>query len=419
MDTLQMKKSATRGWLALICVFLAQIVFCGFIGNQAGLLIEPISTDLGLPRTVYTSIESVTAITNAIISLFFIKFIDKIGLKRMAVLGSLGAILYCGLTLAASHLRSAAVPLFIVAQICQAFTMSWATVMTANIVVNTWFAKNRGLLISLIATSSAVGGMIAAPLVSNWILTTGWETSMVFRGVASIVVFVLFIILFRANPGQGDAMVWEGQSDSTGEAGPQLESGLTMTYAKKTKNFWACLFVCLGLGVFIYPPFIVLAAFCADCGLAEMAGTAMSVVFAAQIIVTLPMGVLIEKFGVRKVIAPIFALEAVALILFATIPSKAIIFVGAVAFGAGFACCNAFIPMLVTTVFGNREFAKIQSFFYSTMIVGMVIGPPIFNAVFDLAGAYKFVFTADAIALAVAIVVLFVATKKINFENQQ
>lgn len=415
MNNTQMQKPSIRGWLALICVFMAIVVFNGFIGNQVGLLIEPISTDLGLPRTVYTSIESVTPITNAIISLFFAKIMEKIGLRAMAILGCICAVIYCTCTLLASYFTGAAIPLFICAQVCLGLNMSWVAIMTASITINNWFAKNKGLLISLVSAASAIGGMIAAPLVTNWILTTGWETSMLFRGIASLAVAALFIFMYKSKPGTNECMVWQGQQEIVSEdQTKQVETGLTMAQAKKTINFWACIFVCLGIGMFVYPPFVVLAAFCGDCGFTDIMGTAMSVVFVAQIIATLPMGVLIEKFGVRRVIAPIFAFEALALLLFVISPSELIIYIGAVAIGAGFSCCTAFIPMFASSVFGTRDFAKIQSFLFTSMIVGMVIGPPVFNAVYDSTGAYNIVFIADMIALLAAVVAIFLATKKIK-----
>lgn len=51
------------------------------------------------------------------------------------------------------------------------------------------------------------------------------------------------------------------------------------------------------------------------------------------------------------------------------------------------------------------------------MIIGMIIGPPIFNAVYDLAGSYKPVFIANACAMVLMILAMFAATKKIDFSK--
>lgn len=409
-------KSSNLGWIAFICCVLANLVYCGFVANQQGMLIDPICTDLGMPRTLLSSLQSLTPLANTIISLFFMKIMNKIGLKPMAVLGGIGIVAFCALYYLAGQIPSASTVLIALAQIALGFNMAWATATTANIVIVNWFADKTGLLISIYATAGAVGGLIAAPLIGKILASAGWQTAVMYFGIASAAVLVVFLLLFKAMPGAGQKKIWERETVGDDGAAAALP-GLTFAQARKTKNFWGAVLVCVGLGVFLYPPFIVLAAFCADCGVTEIAGTAMSVVFAAQIICTLPLGSLVDKFGLKVVILPIFLLYLAAMLAFALAPSKGVIFFGAAVFGMGMALCNALVPLLTTSTFGLRDFAAIQTKFYPAMIIGMIIGPPIFNAVFDLFGSYRNVFLANAAAMVLMVIFLFIATKKLDFSK--
>ncbi len=409
-----MKKSSTRAWLSLLCCLLANLIYCGFINNQMALLLDPICTSLNFPRALFSSLQSLTPITNAIISMFFMKFMTRLGLRKMSIIGGATVVAFTVLYYLAGMAPGAAIVCIAVAQILLAFCMSWATAMTANIVITNWFAKSTGTLISLYAAAGGVGGVVAAPLVGKWVASVGWQTTMSYFIIASAITMIIFILLFKPAPDENECRVWEGQGTDT--AASEV-TGLTYAQAKKTPNFLFCAFLCVGLGVFMYPPMMILAAYCSDVGLVEIAGVAMSIVFAAQIIINLPLGALVEKIGLKATMIPIFAAFLVAMLALALAPSKGIIFFAAICVGAAFAVINVLTALLIGEIFGNRDFAGIQAKFYVFMIIGMIVGPPIFNAVYDLAGSYKPVFIANACAMALMILAMFCATKKIDFSK--
>ena len=330
------------------------------------------------------------------------------------IIGGIAIVSFTVLYYLAGKVPSAAVVFIGLAQIILAFNMSWATAMTANIVITNWFAKSTGTLISLYAAAGGIGGVIAAPLVGKWVASVGWQTTMFYFIIASAATLLIFILLFKAAPGENECRVWEGEGSD--EAAGEVV-GLTYAQAKKTPNFLFCAFLCVGLGVFMYPPMMTLAAYCSDVGLVEIAGVAMSVVFAAQIIVNLPLGALVEKIGLKATMIPIFLAFLAAMLALALAPSKGVIFFAAACVGAAFAVINVLTALLIGEIFGNRDFAGIQAKFYVFMIIGMIIGPPIFNAVYDLAGSYKPVFIANACAMVLMIQAMFAATKKIDFSK--
>lgn len=415
------KKSTTYGWLALIIAFLTSLYFNAFLGNQQGLLLEPICTDLSMPRTLYSSIMSIAALSNAIFSFLFPNAYKKLGLKTMAVIGAFCAVAFCGFYMLGGIFPSVAAILFGIGQVCFGCTCAWATLVTSTTLINNWFAKKRGMLISLTATLTGVASVVAAPLVTSWIFNLGWNNSMLIRGVMGIAVFIFFVVALREKPGANDSRVWEGQEEADAESSENSVApfdGYTLKELMNTKNFWFCLLTTFGIGIFVYPAFVCLAANVSDIGYAANVGTVMSAVFISNIIVTLPLGGLMEKFGSRKVLLVMFLLVMVGLVLLSINGiSLAAVYVVAVLMGVAYATFQVPIAMLAAEVAGPKSVVQTQSYFYTAMTAGMIFGVPLFNAIFDASGSYRLAFIIDIACVVFMCVCVIIGTSKIDREK--
>jgi len=102
------KKSTSYGWLAMLSAFMIAIILQGTLGNQMGLLLEPVCSDLGVARTMFSTLMSLTTIVNFLCSLTFAKFLSTLGIKKMSIIGALGAVLYCVLLVVAGRFTGTA-----------------------------------------------------------------------------------------------------------------------------------------------------------------------------------------------------------------------------------------------------------------------------------------------------------------------
>lgn len=414
------RKTATYGWLALIIAFLTSLYFNAFLGNQQGLLLEPICTDLDMPRTLYSSVMSIAALSNAIFSFLFPNAYKKLGLKTMAVIGAFCAVAFCGFYVLGGMIPKAAPVLFGLGQVCFGCTCAWATLVTSTTLINNWFAKRRGTLISLTATLTGVASVFAAPLVTSWILNTGWSNSMLIRGVMGVAVLIFFIVALREKPGENDVRVWEGSEEAVVEAADASApvEGFSLKELMNTKNFWFCLLTTFGIGIFIYPAFVCLAANVSDIGYAASVGTVMSVVYISNIVATLPLGGLMEKFGCRKVLLVMFVLVIASLVILAINGiSLAMVYVVAVLMGVAYATFQVPIAMLAAEVAGPKSVVQTQSYFYTAMTAGMIFGVPLFNAIYDASGSYRLAFIIDIACLVFMCICVILGTSKINREK--
>lgn len=160
-----------------------------------------------------------------------------------------------------------------------------------------------------------------------------------------------------------------------------------------TKNFWFCLITTAGIGLFIYPAFVCLAANVSDLGYAANVGTVMSVVYITNIIVTLPLGGLMEKLGCRIVMLVMFVLVIICLaILSMHTISLALVYIAAAIMGVAYATFQVPIAMLASEIAGTKSVVQTQSYFYTAMTAGMIFGVPLFNVIYDAAGSYHLAF---------------------------
>ncbi len=414
------KKSSFGGWLALISSIGLTVVFSGAFGNQMGLLFDPVCTSLGISRTSYSMMISVTTAANFVCSLTFSAFVSKLGLKKMYVFGAISMIVYSALMLLVSNMHgTAALAVLAVAHFFMGVNFSWAGTMIFPIWINNWFAKRNNTLISMISSLGGLSGSVFAPLVSGWILNSGWTSSILYRGIMAVVVTVLFI-LTKVEPGPNDAKVWADKGEELPEAGAAagessaVLEGVMLDEAKKDLRFYLSILTCFGVGCFLQPAAnICLPVFATDLGFAANSGTIMSVVMIANLLVTLVVGALIDKIGCKKVFAPIFLIAAVgAFMLYLNHGSLGSMYASAAMLGIGLSMCVVFVPMLTTEAFGLKDFGRIQSFMFSGMVLGMVAGSPLLNIIADVGGSYRLSYLAVAVGCLVMTAVLFIALSR-------
>lgn len=417
---MDVKKSYNRGWLVLAATIIMFLVFTGLLQNAQALLLVPVTTDLGISRTVFSTLMSVTGLVNMGVSFFYSQLIGKIGLKRIIIFGCLGGVGYCAFFVLAGMFPSAGVVCIAIAQILLGLTCSWAALMSASILINNWFAKRSGLLIGIVIACGGLGGTIGAPLVSWLILSFGWQTDVFVRCIVALVATIIVTLLIKDKPGKNERKVWaeENTKENTIEDASTIAveeelSGISFTAAKKTKNFWFAILTIFFISFCIYPSIMVMAAYATDIGYATAAGLVMTVIYGSNIIASTPMGGIIEKLGNRLVLTICLLLFVGSLVLL-SLPNLALplLFVTAVVIGIGFGLIQVPVPLLTKEIFGLKDFPRIQSYLFVASVLGCTISLPIYNFGFDMLGSYQPMFMITIPLVVLTIAFLFICTGK-------
>lgn len=420
-------KSSMRGWVAFASAIVIELFLYGFVANTRSLLIEPICSDLGISRTFFASSMSFSGYLNFAVAYVFATVMERIGLKKTVVIGASSSIVWAALMLAAGFTDGGtSVALIIIAQILLGFVYSWSGLMAIAIVINNWFAHRRNLLMSVAVAAGGLGGAIGSPVVAMLISDYGWRTEMMIMGVLTVVAVVLIALFIKEKPAPGVPLIWENDekaaaADAKVAARNALDenAGLTLKQALRTKNFWFAMVFLLLLGYSCYPAYVLLAPHISDLGYAEHAGAVTGVMYITNIVAVIVVGYCLDRFGCRKTLTVSFLLTALCMYLLSR-PSLSLemVYAAGVLDGIAFSLLQVTIAAVIRSVFGLKDFARIQSIIFPVSVLGNCTSLTVMSFVAEAFGnSYAPVFYASIFLCFVSILFLFLSTAKIRIKK--
>ena len=213
--------------------------FTSVMTASSGLFLEPVSREFGWGRTLVSSGVSITALLTFIFSPLFGVFIDKWGVRRMAIPG---LVLMIAVICAFSRLDGSVWQWFAIwTAYAVAALMTKSTVWTAS--ANSTFEAGRGLALALVLSGAALAQAFTPVLAEYLIRMHGWRMAYVWMalGWGSVAVLVCFVWLWdgyeagrkakRANASRGKAQA--GKRDALLDV-----PGLTVGEALRSAALW-------------------------------------------------------------------------------------------------------------------------------------------------------------------------------------
>lgn len=402
-------KSTRYAWVILFMLVLMQFIYAGITLSTVTLYMEPILAEHpNLSRTAYALTITINGGVNAIVSVFYGKLVEKFGLKKMvafcSVLMIAGVLLYANGT---------SIWMFYLAAALEGISLCFCSGATCSVIFSKWFAHSTGTLLSITAMGSGLAGVIFSPLVSNWISTIGWSASL-YINLAMVVVTALLLIIFLKDSPEpyGIKPMWNDKVKIASESGEIIPYGLTAKEAYKTAQFW-CGTLGIGLfGLIIYGTICTLAIYSSDLG--YNGGVMLSVMYAANIVLQLPFGIIADKLGIRACMVVYAVLAIASVFIYASAPAIGMFYVATVLLGGSFCILKATLPVLTLQIFGNRAQAAIMGIMIAVMNAGVAFGTPILNAAYDLTGSYSKMFILFGVLGIILTVVLIIAGKPIK-----
>ena len=402
-------KSSNYAWCVMILLTLMQFVYAGLTLSTVTLYMEPIlSAHPELSRTAYSLTMTLNGGANAIISVFYGKFVEKFGMKTMVSVCSLmmiaGVLLYATGTV---------IWMFYLAAILQGISLCFCSGATCSIIFSKWFAHSTGTLLSITAIGSGLAGVIFSPIVSTWISTIGWTGSLYINCAIVVFTAILLIVFLKDSPEKyGIKPMWNDKVKIAEESGKIIPYGVTSKEAYKTVQFW-CGTIGIGLfGLIIYGAICNIAVFSSDLG--YDGGVMLSVMYAANIVLQLPFGILADKLGIRVCMVAYSIMAIGAVFIYATAPALGMMYVGTVLLGGSFCILKATLPVYTLQIFGNRAQGQIMGIMIAVMNCGVAFGMPVLNAAYDLTGSYSGMFKLFGFVGVALAVIIFLGCKPIQ-----
>ena len=363
-----------------------------------GIFLEPISRDLGVSRGVVSSIYWVAYVCLGISSVISGWSNDRIGLRKTLIIASLGTVipqLMLGWTksLWQIYLWYGVV-----------YGMARSGFMTPLAVsITMWFKRKQGLAVGIVASGTAVGPLVFAPLFRYLIDLYGWNTAFLILGIGSGVLLAPCCYLVRSRPSDMGLRPYGEDDEEAGSAAVSASRPKAsrqplffradvpnfFRYAMTTQPFYLLPLIHL-LGCISHSiPLAHVAVMATDRGIdpipaASVLGLAVGVSASSRLIA--PM--FADRFGGRKALILFILMQAISILWLLPAHELWLFYTFSVFFGLGYGGEMTPFPILNRQYYGAGPIGTVYGFQSMIACVGMGIGGFLGGFLYDLMGNY-------------------------------
>jgi len=390
------------GWVIATVCFLMIFIGLGLCNSPHGLYLVPVTTSTAMSRAQFSAISSFRFATSTVCNIMFGYMHKKFGLRKLAIFGSLL------LTLALFTYSISAVPaMFYFGAVLHGIGASFAVGTTATALINNWFSRHRGTVLGVVLAASGVGGALFSQLVSFMILNFGWRFS--FRTAAAFAFASAILVLFfiREHP---SSMGLEPVGGTPVAAAPGRSkeelTGITLKEAMRGPLFYIIMTASFFIGFLNNPIYVSVPSQMADVGLPPAASASVtSLLFISIALSKVGLGYIHDHIGFVPTLCICFFsnIGGLALLLFAHEIWHYFLF--AAIFGLSIPLENLMLSLMMTRIFGRKEFSTFMGMAYATSAAGIAVGNPLMGWCSDTFGSYFYML---AVCTVLAVIMFFV-----------
>lgn len=405
------------GWVIVVITFTTSMITAGITGYGLSFFILPMSEDLGITRTQFSSVALFRLVLMPVVPLLGVLVDRQHGPRILLTAGGIIA----GITLIVTSAVQTLIAFYLIYGIVFGLAMlAMGGMLVGPAVVSKFFVRKRGRAMAIGTMGISTGGVVIAPLAGWAISEFGWRTAWVILGV--IVIFAISPIsglFMRRSPedmglnpdGDSDEQVAEARAKGAGMANTGSNFPWTVRQATRTRAFWIIL-VAQTLGFTALSPTLFHGvAYFQDKGLtlAGAAGVATTVAFFA-VVSKLPWGLLTERMHPRYVLALCAIPAGLSLMILVLGDGITILYVYAVFYGLFMGGYPTIMNIVWPSYFGRQHAGAIRGFVTPVSTVIGTLSPVFAGVMWDRLGSYDFSFTIFAGAWVLAGLVMLTAT---------
>ncbi len=406
------------GWYVLAAGFFL-LFFRAGARFSFGIMFKPMIAELGWNRASISSAFFLYMVFFALSMSVAGKLYDRYGPRWVIFISTI--------LLAAGYISTAWVDrlwhFYLFYGLLTAVGTGGASVPLIAALMSRWFARRRGLVISLALSGNCLGQFALVPVINWFVLTYGWRLSYIMMGV--VILAGNTLLAFAVIKGDPEDMGLkpygvdapdEGGSSRQPEDRPSQPDDLNLPQAAKTRSFWLFLtmmFVC-GSGDFLVAAHLI--PFVTDYGVSPTAAANMMAWFGLMsmggILIAGPASDLI---GNKIPIALTFALRLVLFLMVLKYHSPTVLFIFAAGFGFTLLITAPLTTTLTGRLYGFTHVGLISGFITTIHHLGGGFWAYVGGVLFDKTGSYQVVFLLSAALSVIAII----STLAINEKRQR
>lgn len=405
------------GWVMLIVGAVGMILSSPGQTYAVSVFIDHIIDDLGLSRSVVSTLYTVGTLTAGFAMPFVGRQIDKRGSRYVmtAVVVAFGFVcVFMGFVTNALMVGIGFIGLRLLGQ--------GSLSMVSRYVINQWWVRRRGLVMGIAGVAGALLGSGAFPnLINTLIPQFGWRVTYMILGAMTWLIMIPTSVIFVRSRPEDYGLEPDGDVTSTDENNQikrVIEDNWTLSEALHAPVFWvvaASLAVPSMLNTGL--TFHIFSIF-QDSGLdASIAAAVFVPMASAGALFRLIGGFLIDRTPARYLFSFALLLNAVVLVMAPQLPSVSIALLFGVIMGASSGIEQAVSGVIWAKYFGRLHLGSITGVVSSVLVAASALGPMPMGVARDLMGNYTTVLQLFAIIPLTLAVVSLLYIKPPQREN--
>ena len=409
-------------------VLVACCVFCfgfGMTANSMGQFFVPVTRDLNLGMGQFTMYMTISGLVQVASMTMLNKMLEKVKLRLLLSVCFTIRLAGTALMSTFTHLWQ-----WYAAGIIMGIVGPPVHLVLPPIILSNWFIKKRGFAIGVAMTFSGLGGAVMNPALAWIIQNYGWRIAYIANSliVALIVLpFFMFVILLKPSDKGLKPYGYEGREEEMGGAGAQTaapggvrEKGVAWDEALHSISFVLMIIIFAVTGFFGgYTQ--ILSAYGVSAGLSLTAAAVLpSLCMVGNALTKLSMGAINDKLGgkVTMYSGLVITLAAMLLLLNGANPIAGL-YIGSFMAGTFLTVMSVSSPLMVHSVYGARDYARIFVALSLAQNLLIAIGPSIIGFMYDFTGKYSLSFIVGAAVTAATVCFTWFAfstSKKLTWE---
>lgn len=407
-----------QAWKALIACGLATMLSpAGVMAATTTFFVGPISKEFDWSESATLALFSLPMLIVPFVLPFGGRWIDRWGVKRVAVLST---VLYALTTAATALVGASRLALGALLILSMGFGYIGAVVVFK--VVLLWFPHHRGVAFASVGVVSSFASAVFSPVSEQLIGSAGWRATFVLLGAAILVVVLPAQAFLLSEP---DA-VQQTSGVPAREGGPDTAPvaaelpGVPLRKAIRSRAWVlsALIFALAGGAVVSVSQNAV--SFLGDHGYSSgTVSLALSAQFIASVGGLLLAGVVLDRARSPWVLVPFVACVLVALVVlvgvYDTVPA---LFVAMFLLGVVRGAESTIGPYLIARYFGIRDFAQLQALSLGFTMLAMALIPIVVQSAAERTSSYDGPVLALIVACAVALAMAFFLPRYPSFDTE-
>ena len=414
MPVVKEKRKPDYKWIIAAMSILILFVGVGFCSSAKNIFIAPVTSAMGFSRSAFTLSDTFRYATTAIVTMFLDRLINRFGIRKLLIVGMLAYV-------ASSLLNAFATALwmFYLGGVCLGLGMALAAITMVSIIVNKWFAENKGTVLGVILAANGLGSAVAIwiyePLIYEAGNAFGFRNAYLLNAAIVTVATIVVAALYR------DKKEEKAEEKQTKGKKTQWE-GFAYETLKRKPYFYivvGCLFVsCL------FSLYSIATPYYTDVGFdSAFVALTMSVFSIGLIFSKILAGIIYDRCGLRIAVNMCLVADVVSKILLMVVTVTATGKVLAIAQSALKAVAmpieTVMVSIIVLDLFGQKSFNKALAAVTSVFTVGQAINQPFLNLPFDIFGNYRISFVASIIASVIAVILMNFAISAVRRDTEK